>query len=59
MSKQEKHNAYMREKIMCDDCGKYYSRVNELRHLNSFTHRKNAARISGNKNVIFVEKKKY
>ncbi len=34
---------------MCDECGKYYSRVNEQRHLNSFTHIKNAARTSGNK----------
>jgi len=39
--KREQHNAYMREKIICNKCNGSYTRVNKQKHLNSNIHKKN------------------
>lgn len=41
MSKNEEHNAYMREKIKCEGCGRMVPRCHKTAHLRSSLHKKN------------------
>uniref|UniRef100_A0A6C0CA26 C2H2-type domain-containing protein n=1 Tax=viral metagenome TaxID=1070528 RepID=A0A6C0CA26_9ZZZZ len=38
---REAHNAYMRERIICDKCGGHYTRVNKLKHMKTKSHKEN------------------
>jgi len=38
---REAHNAYMRERITCNKCGGYYTRVNKQKHMKTKSHKEN------------------